>query len=632
MSLSSLKGKLIAFDTETTGLNPWRSRIYKKHGMAPARPFAFAFCDSEGNTAFIRWEVNPKNRAIVPVKKDIKAMSEILGDPSIVKIGHNLAFDIRMARLSGIKFDWTKIQDTSILAHTLMGGVSGVFGFQLKPLCKEYFGFEDGDEKDLLESVRKARLAAKAEGWAISNKETHGEKYIKSDYWLGDRKLLEKYARQDTERTMLLYRGLIEQTKHLPGAFKVYSETEIPLLKAVYKMERTGIRAYPEKTESLRKFYENYVNSWRLKADKLGGKNLNLNSPKQLVEAFQKAGAKLTKKTVNGNLSLDADELLKLSSTFPLAKAVLECKAGQSMISKFLNAYDRLRTDGNPSIIRTSFHQTGTRTGRFSSSDPNFQQLASPDSVKKKADIPLKPREAFGPRDDCFWYMPDYSQMEVWVFAFAAKDPILTKALLAGKDVHEEVGKRIWGHLPDWKPGKTIYRKKGKTIMFLKQYGGGASAYMNFTGCSKSEAYEALDNFDLKFPGVNEFILKITEEVQEKGWIENVFGRVSSVEKSMAYTGVNYLIQGTCADIMKRAMVRVSKRFSRKYHNEAKLLLTVHDELAIEAPKRLLKSALGRDIISDMQTDSKQIGLPVPLPVAMKLTETTWAEAKEIQI
>ncbi len=634
MSLSSLKGNLISYDTETTGLNPWNSSVYKVHGMFPARPFAFAFGDAFGNSAYIRWEVDPRTRQVQPVKRDIQEMGEILGDPGIVKVGHNLDFDIRMSRLSKIRFDWTKIHDTAILAHVLMGGVSPVFNFRLKPLASYLLDVPKDDEEELLASVKRARIEAKEKGWKIAVKETHGDEYIKSDYWLGDPALCKKYALCDVlDRTMGLYLGFREKLKENPKLAALYRQGEIPLIRSVYRMEKIGIRNYPERSSELRKFYADYVAEWQAKADKLGGKGVNFNSPKQLVKVFCTDLKHVTKrKTDSGQPSIDADELLRMSSKFPLAKAVLECKAGQSMISKFLNSYDRLRTAEKVSLIHPSFHQTGARTGRFSCSDPNFQQLASPDSVKKKADIPLRPREVFGPRDGNFWIMADYSQMEVWDFAFSAKDPILMKALLAGEDVHERVGKMMWGKMKDWKPGKTPYRKKGKTIMFLKQYGGGAPAYVEFVGCTKSEAYYDLDMFNEIFPGVDEYIEKITEQVKDQGFIENPFGRQSYIDRSMAYTGVNYLIQGTCADIMKRAMVRLDRMYARRYDNHPKTVLTVHDELAIEANKKYKKSQLANDIVRVMQMDSAMIGLPVPLPVSVKFTETTWAEAKEVKL
>ena len=631
MSLSSLKGNLISFDCETTGLNPWSSLIFKKYNISPARPFAFSMYDAFGNSAFIRWEVNPFNRKVIPNIKDIKNLNEILQDPKIMKIGHNLAFDIRMSRMIGIKFDWTKIHDTAIMAHVLKGGVSGCFSFGLKPLSKEWLGISEDDEKDLLESVKKNRIKGKSLNWAIANKETHGDKCIKADYWLANEDLLKEYALKDAERTMLLYLGMRDSFKEEPELFNVYLKTEIPLLKTVYRLEHTGIRCYPEKTKELRKFYEDYVIKWRKEADKQGGKGINFNSSIQLRKVFcDKLKLEIKNTTANGNPSIDSDELLRLSEKSPLAKAILECKAGNSMIVKFLNSYDKLRTSTKPSLVHPSFHQCGTRTARFSSSDPNFQQLASPDSVKKKADIPLRPREAFGPRDGNFWYMPDYSQMEVWLFAFQANDPILKKALLKGLDIHEFVGKMMFGHLKDWTPGKTVYRKKGKTIMFLKQYGGGPSAYMNFIGCDYGQAIKDLNEFDLKFPGVNKFINQLSEQVMENGFIINPFGRIATIERSMSYTGVNYLIQGSCADIMKRAMNRLDRLFLMKYKREVKLVLTVHDELAIEAPLKYLKTNLKEDIISAMQKDSSIVGLPVPLPVSIKLTSTTWADSKEI--
>ncbi len=634
MSLRSLKGKVIGYDCETTGLNPWNSLVYQKHGMRPARPFAFAFKDLFGNSAYVRWEVDPRSRMVIPVKRDIKDMSEILGDPSITKVGHNLAFDIRMTRLSGVKFDWTRIHDTAILAHILKGGVSGEFSFKLKVLGKAWLDIPDDDEKALMESVKEARHEAKDKGWKISTKETHGDQYIKSDYWLGDKELVKEYALTDVDRALGLYELLMEAGKEQdPDALALYLGTELPLLRTVYRMEQKGIKCFPEKTESLYKFYMDYANKWRAKADEQGGEGINFNSPKQLVKIFcEDKGYETKNTTPAGKPSVDADELSRLAQTEPLAKSILECKAAESMVSKFLNSYERLRTWNEVSIVHPSFHQTGTRTGRFSSSNPNFQQLASPDSIKKRADIPLRPREAFGPREGNYWLMADYSQMEVWVFAFAANDPILTKALMAGEDVHDSVGKRIWGTLPDFDKNRKAYRKKGKTMMFLKQYGGGPSAAKNLLNCNENEARKTIDEFDRALPGVNKFIKELTTKTERDRIVENVFGRASTVERGMAYTGINYLIQGSCADIMKRAMVRIDRLLRAKYKGDAYIVLTIHDELVIEASKRLSKKQLCRDIIEAMQKDSKLVGIPVPLPVSMKLTETTWAEAREITI
>jgi DNA polymerase-1 len=628
MSLSSLKGNIIAVDTETTGLNPWGS--YARYGFYPARPFAFSFCDEKGNTAYIRWEVNPKTRQVIPERKTLKAMSQLLGDPSIVKVGHNLMFDIRMSRKSGIKFNWKLINDTQFMAHVYTGG--GLKNYKLKYLSEIFLGISDQDQKDLLDSVKATRRKVKNKNWKLATAETHGTGYINSDYWLGNPELCKKYATLDAERTMLLYLGFIKYLQKYPELEKIYL-SEIKLAKAVYKMEHRGVKIDKLHLIELKKYYEKYAKSWLKKAHKLGGQDLNFNSPKQMVEKFcHEKKYKTKKKTKTGQPSIDNAELQRLAEIQkdPLAKAILEYKGAMGMITKFINPYNKFMVkQKNNWVLHPNFRQCGPITGRFSCSDPNLMQVADEKSIKKKADIALKPRELFCPRPGYIWYLPDFSQMEVWVFAFQAKDKIMTKALLSGKDFHSITAEYIWGEYPDWERNKKKYRKKGKTMMFLKQYGGGVRAASELLNCSAQEAQDTIDIFDRRLPGVNMFIEKISYQAEIEGDIKNAFGRAYKIDRDQYYKAVNYLVQGTCADLMKRAMIRLDK-FFRKNHTDCHLLLTLHDELIIEVPRALHSKTLQNKIIKLMQKDSAKVGIPVPMPITMKITETRWSAAKEV--
>lgn len=634
MPLSSLKGGVIGYDTETTGLNPWNSAVYARHGMSPARPFAFAFHDLHGNSAFVRWEVDPRSRKVIPVARDVKAMSEVLGDPGVAKVGHNIGFDIRMSRLMGIKFDWTMVHDTQFLAHVLTGG--SLFSYALKALASQWLEMENTSQQALEEDTKKARKQAGKRGWKIANEETHGKKECwRADYWLAKPELLKSYAQDDLLMTLPLYLGLWKEINAIPSLMNVY-RCEIAVMKELYRMESAGVNCFPEEMKKLRKFYQKYSNSWRKKIVELGGKDLNFNSPKQMVELFvKKRGNRVYNRTDSGAPSIDNDELLRLSEKDPLAKAVLECKASESMIVKFINPYERFMARDNKWecwVLHPNFRQA-TVTGRLSCSDPNLQQVASPDSVKKKADIELKPREAMGPRPGHVWYLLDYSQMEVWLFAFQSRDKVLMQALLGNMDIHEAVGKQVWGHKPDWKPGKTIYRKKGKTTMFLKQYGGTAKAGSALFGCTREEAQDIIDEFDRRLPGVNQYVERKTRMAEKAGMIENAFGRRYYLDPRFAYKAVNYDIQGPCADMIKRAICRIGPLLRKAKPWGARMVLTIHDELVLEVLKSADLKYRGQIIAavkSEMQRDSRKVGLPVPIPVGCKITSTTWAEAKEI--
>lgn len=633
MSLSSLKGNVIAFDSETTGLNPWRSAVYDRYGMEPARPFAFSLYDAHGNSAYVRWEVDPRSRKVIPKARDVRDLSEVLGDPKVTKVGQNIAFDIRMSRLVGIKFDWSRVHDTLFMSHILTGGSLPSYG--LKFLAKEWLEMENFSQQALEEDTKRARLEAKKNGWNISNEEAQGSKECwRADYWLAKPELLKAYAIDDVAMTMPLFLGMIDKIKEEPALMEVY-ETEIAVMKELYRMEAAGVGCMPDQMVRLRKFYKDYADSWRKKIAEHGAKDLNFNSPKQMVELFVKQrGHKVRRRTDAGNPSIDNDELLRLSEKDELAKAVLECKAGESMIVKFINPYERFMAKDKAGnwCLHPNFHQT-TITGRLSCSDPNLQQVASPDSVKKKADIELKPREAMGPRDGHMWYMLDYSQMEVWFFAFQAQDKILMEALLEGRDVHEAVGKQVWGDRPDWKPGKTPYRKKGKTVMFLKQYGGTAKALSDLMMCTREEAQEAIEEFDAKLPGVRRYVEKITRIVEKSGMVESIYGRRYYLDPIYAYKAVNYNIQGPCADMIKRAICRIGKLLRSTPEWGSKMVLTIHDEIIVEVSKesdRKYRSQIMAALKWEMQRDSKKVGLPKPIPVGCKITNTTWSEAKEV--
>jgi len=624
---------VIGFDCETTGLNPWRSAVYARYNMEPARPFAFALQDAFGNSAYIRWEVDPRTRRVIPVKRDKVALTEVLGDPAITKVGHNVSFDIRMCRLAGIKVDWTRVHDTQFMAHVLTGG--SLFSYALKSLALQWLEMSNEKQQALEVSTKKNRLEAKKLGWNISNEEAHGKKECwRSDYWLADPILLQEYAEEDMNMTMPLYLGLRAKLKEIPSLWEVY-QGEIRVMKELYRMELAGVNCFPEKLISLRKFYQDYSNSWKKKVVAMGAKDLNVNSPKQMVELFVKQrGNKVYNRTASGAPSIDNDELLRMSEKDPLAKAVLECKAAESMILKFINPYERFmaKKDGCW-LLHPNFRQA-TVTGRLSCSDPNLQQVGSPDSVKKKADIELKPREAMGPRPGYLWYLLDYSQMEVWLFAFQAKDKIMMNALLKGEDIHEAIGKQVWGHKPDWKPGKTVYRKKGKTTMFLKQYGGTAKAGAALFQCTRDEAQDIIDEFDRRLPGVNQYVERVTRVVEKSGMVENAFGRRYYLDSRFAYKAVNYNIQGPCADMIKRAICRIGPLLRKTKPWEARMVLTIHDELILEVSSRSDKKYRNQIIAAvkwEMQRDSAKVGLPVPIPVGCKVTSTTWADAREIE-
>lgn len=617
----NLEDKKVSFDTEATGLNPWGD--YKRWGYHPARPFAFSFCDSKGNSEFIRWEVDPKTRQVIINEKDMPFIRSILEDNNIAKIGHNIGFDIRMSEMIGIKFAG-KVYDTLIMTHVVTGG--GELSYGLKPICKKYLEIEDNDEVDLINSVKKNRRKGIKLGWCLAKEETHGHDYIKADYWLGGKKLLEKYAILDATRAMMLFLILKDDIGRDKGLFETF-KTEMELFWHVKAMEDTGIRVFPEEINKLEIFYLDYMKKQQKIVNKNGGKGLNFNSPKQMQEKFIiERKHKPLRQTEKGNPKTDGEFLLAIADKDPLAKAILEYKAAEKGINTFLRPYKKFMVkENNIWVIHPNYKQCGTKTGRFSSSDPNLMQVASEDSGKKRAEVTLYPRKCFGPRDGYVWYAPDYSQEEVWLCMFHAQEENGMKYLLSGKSFHDQLTTELWKNELDFEKNKKSYKKRTKIIVFTKFYGGGKNKIAMELDCTVEEACVFIEKFNMQLPRVDRFMEIKTSEARNRGFIRTSFGRKCAVHPELCYKGMNYDIQGTAADIIKRAMIRLAKKFTGRWSG-VRMILTLHDELIIEVPLRLHSKSLMRDILEAMQADSKQAGIPVPLPVSMKIMTKSWAQ------
>ncbi len=625
----NIKRGIVAYDTETTGLIS--AGNFKRWGFYPARPFVYSFYDDEGNSAYIRWEVDPFTRRVRVNLKDFKALKMILEDPKIIKVGHNISYDNRMSLAIGTKV-LGELHDTMYMAHVVTGG--GMMSYGLKELGVEIAGYSNDDEKDLIEDVKKKRKVAKKKGWCIATKEFHGNKPHKADYWLADRELCKKYALCDAERTMIFYLAWYEQIMNDPNLKQVY-QREMRLLPVVSRMENRGTRVFPEDLDRLRKWYENYRDKWQRVADKNGGKGLNPKSPLQMVKKFiDEKKYKPLSYTDAGNPQVNGDFLKHLAENKgdKLAKAILEFRGASHMITGFLNVYDRFRTEEgkNVWILHPNYRQCGPITGRFSCGDPNLMQVASPTTGRRRTEVTLRPREAFGPRPGYLWYLPDYSQIEVWLFSFLAEEKSMMKALMAGRDFHGAVAETVWGKHPEFKKDPAYYRKRAKLLMFCKLYGGGVGKVAYLTDSTKSEAAEFVADFDKELPGVSRFSQEMIDRVERGEKITNPMGRTYAINKRLAYRAVNYLIQGTAADILKEAMIRIDDLFEIRWEG-CQQRLTLHDELAMGIPKEYHSKQLMREIIIEMQRDSSKVGIPVPLPVGMKIAKERWSKTIEIE-
>lgn len=627
-----IKDNVVSFDCETTGLCPYGD--IKRWGFEPARPFAFSFFDTDGNSAYFRLEVDPFTRRVIPNKAILKEVQSILVNPKIRKVGHNLGFDIRMSEFSKLLFNGP-VEDTMNLAHVITGGDELSYG--LKQLGVKYLEYSDDDEADLGSATLKARNKGKKLGWCLATDDSgvFGSKPWKSDMWMAPPEMLEKYAVGDAERTILFYLLWREDVRKDPNLERVY-QREMKIFRLIREMEERGVRVFPDHLKVLRKDYEAYQKKWWKEVVANGGENLNFRSPPQMVKEFiEKRGHKAIKETDGGKPKVDGEFLKMIADKGDkLAKAVLEYNGAAHMIDSFIEPYETFQVEESPGVwvLHTNYRQCGPVTGRFSASEPNLMQVAAPDGGKKRTEVNLRPREAFGPRPGHYWYMPDYSQIEVWLFAYASGEQVMCDELMSGRDFHGSIAKQVWGEKSDYVEHASHYRKKGKLIMFCKVYGGGAQAVADLLGCSKDEAAGFIEEYDSKLPGIRVFMKRMVNKVEREGHFYHPLGRKFFFEPKWSYKSVNYLIQGLAADIMKEAMIAVDKVLKEKWPG-ANLLLTLHDELVIEVPQRWHSKKLMRDLVKAMQGDfHKLVNCPVPLPVSMKYTNSRWSKVKEIKL
>ena len=640
----------LAFDTETTGLIPYPTLLSKKFQYVPARPFSFGFCDGEGNRAYVRWEVNPFTRAVIVKPNEFEDLNSVFSNHKLSIGGWNIDFDIRMCEYIGFTFK-AKIVEALFMTHVVTGGRE--LTYQLKPISEAYLGIDDSDQKDLLTSVNKGRREGKKLGWNIATEEKgFGGEPNKADYWLGDPVLCKKYNVTDAVRTMMLIQLFKDEIESNPNFKKTY-EREIRLFYVLKKAINKGVRVHPGRLADLRHEYGEYANKHLSIIQKKGGKGLNINSPKQMAQKFfiekkykpltfgkelkvkknGNTGAYFPDKYPYANPQCNGDFLIYVAEKHgdTLAKSILEYKAALHMINSFLDPYERFRTQEEDGtwVLKPGFKQVGTATGRLSCSDPNLMQVASETTGRKKSDLALRPREAFGPRKGYVWYLPDFSQMEVWVFAFQAGGQVMIDALLTGQDFHGFVAKWVWGDRPDFEENKKYYRKRAKLLMFCKLYGGGVNKVAYLTDSSVKEASIFVEEYEAKLPGIKTYMDRTIKRVERDGYLVNPFGRTYFLDRRFSYKGVNYMIQGSCADLMKAAMVNVDNYLST-YWEGANLLLTLHDELVIEVPLEYHSLELMNGIVKTMQKDSKVLGVPVPLPIGMKIVKSKWNRTTEI--
>lgn len=657
-----LKTRVVACDTETTGLNAW----------AGDRPFAFSFCDDDGNTAYVRWEVDPFTRSVIKPVRSFRVLRSFFEDKSITKVFHNAKFDVRMLEASGIRTEGP-IQETLFAMHAVNNDEPS---YQLKTLGAKYCEIDKEDEQELKKSAAAVRRKAKQLGWARAED-------LEADYWMADPVLCERYAVLDAIRTMTLWLQLDrwmdeEEVRHT-------YEAEMLLWNVTYRMETRGVKVSRHVLREQIRYFQRerakyYVRLMK-QAKEHGYSIITRDTPSKVVEQYKeegvpyinfdsaqtlskfiygKLGVPVTKRTKTGQPSTEQKVLARLDH--PFCKNLIHYHANRDALIKFYRKYDALAvpdalvSDGGM-CIHPNFNQVGPKTGRFSCRMPNLQ--ASANAKTTHSAVPIQTRLCFGPRPGYTWWFFDWSNLEMRIFACVAKEEMMLDAFRHNRDIHGETANKMWGGLNnpraveasvqasqalDGMPdlikfkgdivaleksyNKENSRKRAKLMNFLKIFGGGPQALSELIGYTYDEACQDLDDYDTAFPGIAMAIRRASNRAIRTGYITDAYGRKLRVSDRAPYKAINYQVQGSAASLLKTKMVETFM-YIRDTGLDVHQVLTVHDEIVFEAATRA-PTYWVQEVKRIMEDNDAHFELLMPVDVAM--STTNWADKKGVEI
>jgi len=575
------KAETISFDTETTGIDA-----------------------NEAELVGLVFAIKAHEAYYVPIPEDqeeakaiAREFKHILEDSSKKIIGQNVKYDALMMKWYGVNIH-SNVFDTMI-AHYL---VEPDLRHKLDYLSESYLGYKMVPITDLIGSGKNQ----------LSMRDVDEDK-------------IKEYAGEDADITLQLVEPLQEKLDE-NELNEVFTTLDIPLIPVLRDMEYEGVKVN-------REFLENYsddLGTQILQKEgeiyKAAGTDFNIGSPKQVGEVlFDRLGIPYRwRKTASGQYSTDVEKLNELSTEHPIVSAILEYRK----LSKLKSTYvDALPTMINPRTgrIHSSFNQARAATGRLSSENPNLQNIPIRDEAGREI------RKAFEPRDeDHILLAADYSQIELRLIAEISKDEAMLEAFIAGNDFHRATAAKVFGVPYDEVTSEQ--RRNAKTVNFSITYGAGATNLSRQLGIKRAEAKELINQYFAQFQGLKVYMDETVEYARKNGYVKTLLGRRRTLRDINSRSGlirsnaermaINTPIQGTAADMIKKAMINLHSKLTASSFR-SKMILQVHDELVFDVYKPELET-ISPIIEETMKTAIP--GLKVPIVVGMG-TGNNWLEA-----
>ena len=564
-----------AFDTETTDLDAMRADLV-----------GLSFATAPGRAWYI--PVGHREGRQLSLESVLAAVRPLFESHEIAKCAHNANYDMTVLANHGVRFNNVDF-DTMIAAH-LLGRSYNQLG--LKDLSLNELGHEMTPITDLIGRGRKQITFDQVDIGAAAD-----------------------YAAADSDITFRL-REVFEPRVQQENLRELMEETELSLLPALIRMQRHGIKMDAGVLHEMSADMFRQLGEMESDIYASVGHQVNLNSPSQLSDLlFKELGLTPTKRTKTGHFSTDANSLESLKG-HPVVDQILDYR----QVSKLKSTYvDALPDMVNPQTgrVHTSYNQTGSATGRISSSDPNLQ------NIPIRTELGRQVRRAFVAEGAPDWqlFSADYSQIELRVLAHMSQDPGLLEAFRRGEDIHSATASLMF-EVPLNEVDSEM-RRIAKVLNFGVIYGLSAHGISQQTGFSRDRGREFIDTYFSKYPGISDYLERVKEQARADQYVETLMGRrryLADINSPNFNTrgaaermAINMPIQGTAADIMKLAMVRVQRRLDAE-EMQTKMLLQVHDELVFETPQEELEAL--KDLVFD------------EMPAAMDLDVTLKVDAK----
>ncbi len=578
--------ELFAFDTETTSLDYMRTEIV-----------GVSFCIEPGHAAYVPLA---HDYAGAPAQLErarvLEALRPLLEDPSHAKLGQHLKFDIHVLANHGVHLQGQRY-DTMLESYVLN---STATRHDMDSMAERFLG---------LRTIHFEDVAGK------------GAKQISFNQVSVERAA--EYSAEDADVTLRLHRVLWPRLEQVPALARVYQEIEQPLVPVLQRMERHGVLIDRAMLHAQSGELAVRMREIEALAHHEAGVAFNLESPKQLQQIlFERLGLPVLRKTPTGTPSTAEDVLEELAADYPLPKLILEYRG----FAKLRSTYTlRLPEQINPDTgrVHTSYHQAVAATGRLSSTDPNLQNIPIRSPEGRRI------RQAFIAAPGYRLLAADYSQIELRIMAHLSGDEGLLQAFAEDRDIHQATAAEVFEVPLEQVSGEQ--RRSAKAINFGLIYGMSAFGLGRQLGVARGAAQSYVDLYFARYPGVRRYMDATREQARRDGYVETVFGRrlylpeIRSRNRQLQQyaerSAINAPMQGTAADIIKRAMITIDA-WCQRAEVPARLLMQVHDELVLEVPEDFLEQA-AREVAARMN-GAAQLAVPLKVEVGSGLN---WDEA-----